>query len=234
MLNNVIDHSESATMQVRVRRAPQRIELEIFDRGIGIFKKIRRDCELESDRDAILQLTKGKFTTDPERHTGEGIFFTSRMFDSFAILSGDLYLSHHRDQRAWLLDKRSGKEPHGTSVFMEIDPNSTHTTQEVFDFYASERDDSGFNRTTVALEFAASDREPLISRSQARRVVANLERFKEVVLDFNRVESIGPAFADEIFRVFAHRHPELKLIPINTNEAVERMILKALAESSSE
>jgi len=36
-------------------------------------------------------LAKGKLTTDPKRHSGEGIFFSSRMFDEFDILSGGVF-----------------------------------------------------------------------------------------------------------------------------------------------
>ena len=38
----------------------------------------------------------GKLTTDPHRHTGEGIFFTSRAFDCFEIRSGELRFSRRR------------------------------------------------------------------------------------------------------------------------------------------
>jgi hypothetical protein len=77
----------------------------------------------------------------------------------------------------------------------------------------------------------ASTGDKLISRSQAKQVVARLERFKEVVLDFEDVDSIGPAFADEIFRVFANQHPEVSLLAVNTNVNVERMIQRASRRS---
>src|SRR5271156_6270298 len=73
----------------------------------------------------------------------------------------------------------------------------------------------------------------LVSRSQARRVLARFDRFREVLLDFSGVEFIGQAFADEIFRVFATAHPEIKLIAIQANEPVDRMIRRALAAAKS-
>ena len=225
MVNNAIDHSESPILSVQTTRAPELITLEVLDVGIGIFAKIQRAAGLESQRAAILQLTKGKFTTDPERHTGEGIFFTSRVFDRFSILSGQLFLAHTTARRDWVLDDRT-QDAKGTRVTLELDPASTHTTKEVFDYYATERDGFGFNKTIVALSLAGP--EPLISRSQARRVVAQLDQFREVVLDFAGVETIGPAFADEVFRVFWSRHPRMMLIPVNTNEDVQRMIMRSL------
>ncbi|MEE8469856.1 MAG: STAS-like domain-containing protein, partial [Dehalococcoidia bacterium] len=62
------------------------------------------------------------------------------------------------------------------------------------------------------------------SRSQAKRVLARFDRFKEIMLDFDQVEFIGQAFADEIFRVFKNAHPDIKIFPIGANEDVEKMI----------
>ena len=44
---------------------------------------------LLDERHAILELSKDQLTTDPARHTGDGIFFTSRMFDSFDLQTLD-------------------------------------------------------------------------------------------------------------------------------------------------
>jgi len=55
-----------------------------------------------------------------------------------------------------------------------------------------------------------------------------LESFQDVLLDFEGVESIGQAFADEIFRVWQSNHPEIKITYINVNENVEFMIKRAL------
>ncbi|MFH0834705.1 MAG: STAS-like domain-containing protein, partial [Patescibacteria group bacterium] len=66
-----------------------------------------------------------------------------------------------------------------------------------------------------------------ISRSQARRVLAGLEKFKVIVFDFDKVPMIGQAFADEIFRVFHDKHPQIRLETANMNEGVEFMIKRA-------
>jgi len=49
-----------------------------------------------------------------------------------------------------------------------------------------------------------------------------------VNLDFEGVEIIGQAFADELFRVFPSFHPDIHLEPINTNENVRKMIAHVL------
>ncbi len=226
MVNNVIDHSESGRMQLSVTRSRKQVELIVSDAGVGIFNKVQAACHLESPREAIFELTKGKFTTDPKHHTGEGLFFTSRMFDRFSIMSGTLFLTHSRAKRDWLLETRLDPDSgRGTTIFMSIDPGSTHTDQEIFEQYSRPQDDYAFNKTTLALEFASE--EPLVSRSQAKRILTRVDRFKEVLLDFRNVDSIGPAFADEIFRVFSSEHSDVSLIPINANEEVQKMIMRS-------
>jgi STAS-like domain of unknown function (DUF4325) len=64
--------------------------------------------------------------------------------------------------------------------------------------------------------------------------MARLERFREVFLDFKEIRSIGPAFADEIFRVFQRSHPEMKIVAVNANDEVSKMIAKANAHEPSE
>jgi hypothetical protein len=40
---------------------------------------------------------------------------------------------------------------------------------------------------------------------------------------------VGPAFADEIFRVYKNQHPQVALIPINAAAEVHKMINRAKA-----
>lgn len=225
MLNNAKDHSGSPTVTFEASVSGAEIVLVVVDEGIGIFRKIKEECGLEDERHAVLELTKGKLTTDPERHTGEGVFFTSRMLDTFAILSGDLYLGCQGGQD-WLL--RTEDFQAGTAVRMQIDPFSARTVRQVFDRYATEQDDYAFRRTHIVVALAKAEGEKLISRSQAKRIMARVERFREVVLDFEGIDSIGPAFADEMFRVFSSQHPHVRVLPIRANQDVTRMISRAL------
>ena len=230
MLNNVIDHSEGSNVLVSLQRSAHHVELTIKDNGIGIFRKIRRDFGLDDERHAILELSKGKLTSDPSRHSGEGIFFTSRMFDRFAILSGKQYFSHTIEHDDWLVDVE--EDGQGTTVFMEIRLNSKRTTKEVFEEYAT-IDHPGFYKTHVPVALAQYGDENMVSRSQAKRVLARVEKFTEVVLDFKGVTEVGQAFVDEIFRVFAQIHPEVHLFYVNANESIEWMIRRALASNIS-
>jgi len=223
--NNAIEHSQGTTLKITLAYTPISIRMQIHDNGVGIFKKIQSELHLEDPLHVMLELAKGKLTTDPNQHTGEGIFFTSRMFDDFFITSGNLFFAH-RDNRDWLLED-TATPVEGTSVLLEISPQSRRTTKEVFDLFASDQDDLSFSRTHVPVTLARYGDENLISRSQARRLLSRFERFKEVILDFRGVESIGQAFADEIFRVFANEHPDVSMTYVSANDQVEKMILRA-------
>ena len=225
MFNNAIDHSDGSLVIVRIRKTAISTEMVLLDNGVGIFKKIQDALHLLDERHAILELAKGKLTTDPKNHTGEGIFFTSRMFDCFDILSGGVFFTHKfGNDMDWLLEMEQFR--HGTSVWMEINNHSSRTEAKIFDRYST-GDDYGFNKTVVPVKLAQYGQDKLISRSQAKRVLARVDLFKYIIFDFDGVKAIGQAFADEIFRVFASRHPEMILSVIKANSAVKRMIDRA-------
>jgi len=225
MFNNAIDHSGGTSISVEVRKTAATTEMFISDDGVGIFRKIQNAMRLLDERHAVLELAKGKLTTDPARHSGEGIFFTSRMFDEYAILSGGVYFSHQfgKDED-WILE---GAPQDGTTVHMELHNHTARTTKRVFDQFSSSDEDYKFNKTVVPVKLAQYGNDQLVSRSQAKRLLARVELFRIVVLDFRDVPEIGQAFADEIFRVFASRHPEIELHPLNASSAVKRMIERA-------
>jgi hypothetical protein len=222
MFNNAVDHSAGRWIQVTIKKTAATTEMTVTDDGVGIFRKIHAELGLLDERHAILELSKGKLTTDPKRHSGEGIFLTSRMFDEFEILSGGAFFTpRHGSSTDWMLERKQPKA--GTSVFMNLNNHTARTTKKVFNKYIS-GDDCDFSKTVVPVDLARYGNDKLISRSQAKRVLARVELFKTVVFDFNGVDSIGQAFSDEIFRVFANEHPGIQLHSINTKSEVRRMI----------
>ncbi len=228
ILNNAIDHSCGKSVDITVERNLDCLQIEITDDGEGIFTHIARIMELNDPRESILELSKGKLTTDPENHSGQGIFFTSRAFDKFFIFSGNLVFSHNDDvEHDYLLHDTRDHE--GTRVIMEVLISSTRTLKDVFDEFTDAEEDLAFNKTVVPVRLALYEGEQLISRSQAKRILNRIERFKTVILDFQGVDMIGQGFADEVFRVFATRNPQIKLIPANHNEGIQRSIKAALA-----
>ena len=225
MFNNALDHSSGREALVSFNNYATKTEIRIIDDGEGIFKKIQHELGLHDERHSVLELAKGKLTTDPAHHSGEGIFFSSRLFDTFIVVSGSVHFSHNDDEGAdWIVENETSQP--GTTFIMSLANHATRTMREIFDKFTS-GDDYGFTKTIVPVRLAQYGDDKLISRSQAKRLVVRFEKFKWVILDFTGVESIGQAFADEIFRVFSNQHPEVQLTAIDANEAVQQMINRA-------
>ena len=222
MVNNVIDHSNAKTLNIFLNLDYLMVKIFVLDNGIGIFRKIKNDLGLEHSNHAILELAKGKFTSDPENHSGEGIFFTSRSFDNFGIRSHKLsyYGTGNKDGRIW--EKR--EDYNGTLVMLEIKKDSSTQLTDIFNEYADPDKDPSFHKTYIPVKLMEHEGESLISRSQAKRLITRFDKFIEVGLDFDGIKQIGQAFADQIFRVFQNKHPDVQLIVIKAGKDVDNMI----------
>jgi hypothetical protein len=223
MLNNAIDHSRGTSAEVAVWSSPDVLTFRISDDGEGAFAHLRRGLGLADDFESISALTKGKQTTWKERHTGEGIFFTSKVLDVFQVSSNgkrwtvDNILA---DQAVGLSDVEVG-----TTVIGQIDPQTTRSTRDVFNEYSQ---DFEFVRTRPMVKlFGLGLR--FVSRSEARRLLTGLDEFTEIDVDFAGVEDVGQGFVDELLRVWPHEHPGKTINPLNMNDAVEFMVRRGLA-----
>jgi biotin operon repressor len=231
MLNNAIDHSEGSVIAVTFTKTAAAVTIVLQDNGIGIFKKIQQALGLLDERHAVLELAKGKFTTDPEKHSGEGIFFASRMFEQFGILSGGVSFSHHFfASEDWISEE--SETFRGTKVWMRLENYTSRTTKKIFDKFTTD-DNYGFTKTFVPVKLTQYGDDNLVSRSQAKRLLTRIDRFKVVVFDFVGVTSIGQAFADEVFRVFANQHRDIEIVAVNAGSAVKRMILRARSHEAN-
>jgi anti-sigma regulatory factor (Ser/Thr protein kinase) len=231
MLNNAMEHSAGKNVVVSMNRMALGTRMVIWDNGEGIFKKLQRELALDDERHAVLELTKGKVTTKPAGHSGEGIFFTSRMLDDFAIVSGNVCfnLLHGKPVEAggeqaigWIGEHKTPAK--GTVVYMALSNHTTRTTKEVFERYTVDEGQPAFAKTAVPVRLAQYGDDKLVSRSQGKRLLAGLDRFSVVILDFAGVDMIGQAFADEVFRVFADAHPAIELAAVNAQPDVAWMI----------
>jgi len=233
MLNNAIDHSGGTHVEISLQNNSFRTIILIKDNGVGIFSKIAEALKLEEKRFAVLELAKGKFTTDPKSHTGEGIFFSSKATYLFTIFSDDLMfmpldLSGYKADSV-LHDHKTSYSSEGTFILFIILHSHKQTLQEVFDKYAGAPEDYGFAKTVVPVKLLeyGDDSALYTSRSQAKRLLIRFEKFEHIELDFTDIQEIGQGFADEIFRVFANQHPEISLIATNCSEQVQFMIKRA-------
>jgi len=232
MVNNSIDHSDGVHLIIHIYKDKDKIQMFVIDDGEGIFRRITRLCHLADERHAIMELSKGKLTTDPDNHTGEGIFFTSRMFDEFEIESKGLNYSHYdKHSFDFLFDSPLDMESMGTMVVMVLKNTSKRLIRNVFDEFTEDSYGEGtsqFNKTVIPVKLAIYGNEKLVSRSQAKRLLIRIEKFQHVIFDFKDVTTIGQAFADEIFRVYANKNAHINLLSVNMNEEVEKMVQRAL------
>lgn len=223
MFNNVVGHSGAESAFVQVKKTAFSTKMTLWDRGIGIFKKIGSHSNFIDERHAVVELVKGGLTTDRSAHSGEGIFFTTRMFDTFSILSGGILLAHTTsdDGDDWTLATQEDRS--GTLITMTLKNDTSRLIRDVYQKFSSDGT-SGLSTTVVPAHLAQYGTEKLVSRSEAKRLLTGLTRFRTALIDFGGIDSIGEAFADEVFRIFPAAHPGVEIREIRANKEVHGMI----------
>lgn len=217
-VNNAIDHSRGSEVTISCELDDRNIRVTVQDDGVGVFETIREGFALPSVLDSLVELTKGKRTTAPSRHAGEGLFFTSKAVDLFDLSANGLrFIVDNR------IDDIATGSSHatGTVVRLALDADTARRLADVFAAYTDE--DLAFVRTTPVVRLTPAEGE-FISRSEAKRFAAGLEKFTEVTLDFTGLGLIGQGFADELFRVWHREHPEVTLHVSGASPAVAMMI----------
>ncbi len=212
MLNNAIEHSGSMVIAVDMLRSRKDIKFTVNDSGVGIFRNIMKKYRLRGELEAIQELLKGKQT----------IFFTSKVGDLFVIKSSNKKLLFNNFINDVFI--RDLKPVRGTKIEFQINLNSKRNLASVFKEYSGEAFE--FAKTKVVVDLYKLDKD-FISRSQARRVVSGLDKFKSVMLDFKDVSTVGQAFADEVFRVWRARNPSVEIHYQNANDNIKFMINRA-------
>jgi hypothetical protein len=226
IMNNAIKHSQGSQILVKTAFQQDDLIISISDNGHGLFQTLADYYNFAHLREAALHLSKGKVTSDPENHQGEGIFFSSRAFDRFEIYANHLHYIRDKNSHDWSLETIDGKML-GTTVHMTL---SRHTPTKLIDLLKQYQyqEDASFSRTEVFVKMSQWGNEPLVSRDQANRVTRGLEQFQQIVLDFTDVRLVGQGFVDEVFRVFAKAHPEVVIDYVNANADVDFMIKRGL------
>lgn len=214
-VSNALDHSRGSSFTWWMRQDAASVELGVTDDGTGVFETLRRGFGLEDDRRAILELAKGGLSTDPDRHAGRGLYLAARMFDRLTVASGRL---------AYVCGEPGGAAVRtlsvpigGASVSLRAEIATPRTLSDVMGRY-------GAGVAEVPVSLAGVDGEPLVSRSQARRLMARLETATRVALDFEGVEMIGHDFAHEIFSVFRRERPGIEIGAVNASRAIRAII----------
>ncbi len=94
-------------------------------------------------------------------------------------------------------------------------------SKEIFNEFASVDYDYRFHKSRVLVKLLRAE---YMSRAEGRRLLHNLHKSQEIMLDFESVNYIGQGFADEVFRVFKNQYPEISIEVTNANNAVDAMI----------
>jgi anti-sigma regulatory factor (Ser/Thr protein kinase) len=223
LLNNAIDHSGGSEVTVSMRQTATQMQLLVSDDGCGVFGRIAEHFNIHEPRLAMLELSKGKLTSLPDRHSGHGLFFTSRLADVFDLHANGAAFQH----REWEAQRWRDGRPlarTGTSVYLAIALDTRRTLAGVLREHSANGQHFAFERTHVPLRLMCSDGAQLTSRADARRVASRLSDFKEAQIDFSGITDIGHGFADELFRVFGLAHPNLSLQPWAMSARVSDML----------
>lgn len=230
MLNNAIDHSHSGIGYVKIWLEEGRLKFIVKDNGVGVFNNVMANKHLPDAPSAIQELIKGKLTTAARRHSGEGIFWTSKVADRFELKSYDYTLIVDNAINDYTIRKNETSLV-GTEVYFEVDKNTNKSLQKLFREYSFDHDKLTLDTTVIPINLF-QEGDIWISRSQAKKVLAGLEKYKKIIFNFAGVDVIGQAFADEIFRVFNIEHPEIELLPINMSESVKLMVERAINDET--
>lgn len=231
MFNNAIEHSGSKVISVEITLRNGFLSFIVNDSGVGVFRNVMKKRNLKSEIEAIQDLLKGKTTTMPRTHSGEGIFFTSKAGDAFTLDSFGHILAINNLTRD-ISVRHAAAIKRGTRVVFKIKTDSDRHLNDIFKKYTNINKDSdyGFNKTEIWVKLFTSGGVH-ISRSQARRILEGLEKFKVILLDYENVPLVGQAFADEIYRVFQNKHPDIVIQEENMSEGVKFMVERAKGEA---
>ena len=223
LLNNAIDHSAGTSVTVSLRLTPSHVQLLVSDDGRGLFDKIEADFDIDDPQLAVFELSKGKLTSDARRHTGRGLFFTSRLADVFDLHANEVAFQQRGWEEAGWRPARALKR-RGTSVYAAIALDTPRTLDGVLAAWSTDGLGATFDRTVVPVKLMTSATVGLESRAQARRVAARLGLFRRAEIDFDGVAHVGHGFVDELFRVLVDADPDLHLLPVNMAPAVAAMV----------
>ncbi|HET6267864.1 MAG TPA: STAS-like domain-containing protein, partial [Acidobacteriota bacterium] len=162
-------------------------------------------------------------TTQQEKHSGEGVFFTSKSGDIVSIRSHSMFLNFDNLKNDLFVEKKRSIK--GTEVHFQISKHTRRKLAAVFGPYAPEEFEFRFEKTRVHVRLYG---ENYVSRSEARRLLHGLDKFREIVLNFKNVKTMGQGFADEVFRVFLTNHPAVRIFVENLAPLLKPLILHSV------
>lgn len=225
MVNNAIDHSGSKNVEIKVKKEHGNLIFIVNDFGKGVFRTVMKKMKQSTEMEAIQDILKGKTTTKPKEHSGEGIFFTSKASDVFILESfrNRLEINNIKDD-VFVEEMKPIKR--GTRVTFVLSLNSKKKLINIFKKYQVDPERYDFDKTEIRVVLYTLGTK-YISRSHAKRLLSGLEKFQVIVLDFKNIRTVGQGFVDEVFRIFKLKYPDIVIKAINMKDPVSFMVKRA-------
>ena len=112
----------------------------------------------------------------------------------------------------------------GTRIHLEINLNSRRTCQEVF----KKIFDQDGKMVRIPVNLVRNKNEQVNSRIQAQSLLHNLKDLTEIEFDFQNIDFIGPAFADELVRKTKEKNQIADISWINSTKMVDVLMSRAM------
>lgn len=228
LVNNAVEHSGGTQVTVSMRQTPAQLQLLVSDDGCGLFRQIEERFHITEPAVAMLELAKGRLTSQPQRHCGLGLLVTSQLADVFDVRAN----AQGYQRRAWSeapwhpmsLPAALAERP-GTSVYLAIALDTGRTLEAVQRALSADARSFAFDRTHVPLNLITGPAQSVLaSRADARRVAARLAGFRRAEIDFTGLGEIGHAFAHELFDVYRRENPQVEIVAVGATPLVAEML----------
>ncbi len=232
--NNVMEHSKATEVEIQTLWEKDELTLKIQDNGIGIFDCMQKSLSLSNERECVIRLATEKVTTSPEKHGGQGLFFTSRAVDQFMLRSGNIHFYRNNRQDDWTLETHQVQLT-GTTVSLSLAYNTRRRITEIFKKYSTLVDDSDprFDKIHILVELCSKEILNRCNRQNAKKLLQGVHKYRHVLVDFKNVNSVTQGFVDEVFRLFQARYPQIEIKYTNANDDVKFMIEHTLHQKTS-
>ena len=145
------------------------------------------------------------------------------LFDSFKIESNGMFLDYDYQKKRYNSGESAQKK--GTRMHFKISPFSKRSCQEIF------KKIFDISNKTISIPInllMICENDQINSRNQARSILKNIDGNKRINFDFNNVNLIGPAFADELIRKIKKVDAGIKIKWTNSNETIDVMMSHSL------
>lgn len=223
LFQNIRDHSNSTKIFFKLYFNHECLHAIVSDNGYGLFGNIMYQNNLSCIQNAAIELVKGGVTTDEEHHSGDDLNAVMNLFDSFRIESNGMFLEFDIENLSYSSGESAQKQ--GTRMHFKIDPKSERTCQKVFKKIFDPENKSLLIPINI---LSLNNNDQISSRYQAKSLLDNIDNIKSIYFDFNHVELIGPAFADELIRIIKNKDSSIKIHWIKSNETVDILMSHAL------